>query len=63
MSVSSPTDAPLAYRVRDFCNRIGISHATFYKYVKAGKIHVIRIGGRTLVPAAEAVRLSTEGAS
>ena len=54
--------APLAHRVPDFCDRLGICKSTFWKYVKAGKIRVIRIGGRTLVSHAEAVRLSTDGA-
>jgi excisionase family DNA binding protein len=48
---------PLALRVKPFCQRIGISPATFYKYVNLGKIRVVKIGGRTLVPAAEVERL------
>ena len=63
MPANNPNETPLAYRVPDFCERIGISKATFYKYVKAGKIQIIRIGGRTLVPYPEAVRLLTEGAN
>jgi predicted site-specific integrase-resolvase len=51
------TETPLAYRKKDFCRLIGISPATFYKYVNLGKIRVVKIGGRTLVPAAEAQRL------
>ncbi|WP_363351393.1 helix-turn-helix domain-containing protein [Methylocystis echinoides] len=50
-------NSPLAYRVKDFCTRVGICPATFYKLVKLGKIRVVKIGGRTLVPAAEADRL------
>ncbi|HEY8162619.1 MAG TPA: helix-turn-helix domain-containing protein [Methylocystis sp.] len=50
-------DSQLAYRVKDFCPRIGISASTFWKYVKVGRIRVIRIGGRTLVPASEVDRL------
>ena len=61
MPSNNPNKTPLAHRVPDFCERIGISKATFWKYVKAGKIRVIHIGGRTLVPHSEAVRLSTEG--
>ena len=51
------TETPLAYRVKEFCRRVGISPATFYKYVSLGKIRVIKIGGRTLVPAAEVERI------
>jgi excisionase family DNA binding protein len=51
-----------AHRVKEFCAAVGISASTFWKYVKAGKIRVIRIGGRTLVAHSEAVRLLSEGA-
>jgi excisionase family DNA binding protein len=51
----------LALRVKDFCERVGISHSTFWKYVGLGKIRVVRIGGRVLIPAAEAVRILAEG--
>ncbi len=57
----SPPESPLAYRVKDFCELVGISNATLYKYVNLGKIRVIKIGGRTLVPAAEVDRLLSGG--
>ncbi len=50
-----------AYRVKDFCARMGISASLFWKYVKMGRIRVIRIGGRVLVPNDEAVRITKEG--
>lgn len=52
---------PLAYRVKDFCRLVGISASTFWKLTAAGKIKVTRIGGRTLVPAAEAQRIVANG--
>jgi hypothetical protein len=63
MSNSTNTEAekPLAYRVKPFCQRVGISPATFYKYVGLQKIRVVKIGGRTLVPAQEAERLLSGG--
>jgi predicted site-specific integrase-resolvase len=63
MSNPTNTDAekPLAYRVKPFCQRVGISPATFYKYVGLRKIRVVKIGGRTLVPAKEAQRLLSGG--
>ena len=51
----------LAYQVKAFCNSVGISPATFYKYVNLGEIRVIKIGGRTLVPASEVERLLSGG--
>jgi predicted DNA-binding transcriptional regulator AlpA len=54
-------EIPLALRVKDFCKRIGISPSTFWKFVKLEKIKVVRIGGRVLIPAAEAARIASEG--
>lgn len=51
----------LALRVKDFCQRIGISPSTFWVLVKSEKIRVIRISGRTLVPFAEVERILVEG--
>jgi predicted site-specific integrase-resolvase len=51
----------LALRVSDFCDRIGISLATFWKYERLGKIRIIRIGKRVLIPIAEVNRIVTEG--
>jgi excisionase family DNA binding protein len=57
MAINPDGDLPLAYRVKDFCSRIGISASTFWKLVSRGEIRVVRIGGRTLVPASEVTRL------
>jgi excisionase family DNA binding protein len=51
----------LALRVNEFCERAGISPSTFWKYVQLGKIRVIRIGGRTLVPFSEVERILVDG--
>jgi hypothetical protein len=59
---TSPMEPPLAFRVKPFCQRVGICASTFYKYVTLGKIHIVKIGGRTLVPAAEVQRLLSGGA-
>jgi excisionase family DNA binding protein len=50
-----------AWRVREFCEAHRISNSTFYKYLALGKIRVIRIGGRVLIPASEAARIAAEG--
>jgi excisionase family DNA binding protein len=57
MEDKQDSNSPLAFRVKDFCARIGISPSTFWKLVSRGEIRVIRIGGRTLVPATEVSRL------
>jgi hypothetical protein len=52
---------PLAYRINDFCQAMGIGKSAFYILVKAGKIKTIVIAGRRLIPADEAHRLVREG--
>ena len=59
---NAAAEPPLAHQVKSFCQRVGISRATFYKYVELGKIRVVKIGGRTLVPAEEVTRLLSGGA-
>ena len=55
------SDAPLAYQVAHFCKAIGLGKTKFYELVAAGKIKTIVIGGRRLIPTAEAQRLVREG--
>lgn len=51
-----------AYRVREACSLLTISPASLYRLAKAGKVTLVKIGGRTVVPQAEVVRLlSGEG--
>jgi excisionase family DNA binding protein len=50
-----------AHRVKDACQTLGISSATLYRLAAVGKIKLIKIGGRTLIPEAEIARLSNEG--
>jgi hypothetical protein len=48
------------YTVSQFCESAQISPSTFWKYVKSGKINVVRFAGRTLVTDAERKRLFHE---
>ena len=51
----------LAYRVEPFCRSIGIGRTKFYELMASGKIRTVIVGGRRLIPAAEAQRLVREG--
>ena len=57
MQKDTATDNPLAYRIKDLCLLMGISPSTLWKLAKQDKIRLIRVGGRTLVPASEVARL------
>ncbi len=51
----------LTMTVKEFCEALGVSPATFWKYHTSGKIKVIRIGRRVLIPMPEVNRILTEG--
>jgi excisionase family DNA binding protein len=53
---------PLARRVPDACMALGIGRSTIYKLASEGKIKLVRIAGRTVVPESEIARLASEGA-
>lgn len=54
-------NAPRAYRVPDACRALGVGRSTIYKLASSGKLRLVRIGGRTVVPGAEIDRLANEG--
>jgi excisionase family DNA binding protein len=47
--------------VAQFCKAVGLGKTKFYELVRDGKIKTVVIGGRRLIPAAEAQRLVREG--
>lgn len=62
-NVSAPAPVhPKARRVADACAALGISRATLYKLSVQGKVKLVKIAGRTVVPETELDRLVSEGA-
>ena len=53
--------AVMARRVPDACRAIGIGKSTLYKLAAEGKVRLIRIAGRTVVPESEIIRLASYG--
>ena len=47
-----PTADPLAYTLSAASAACGLSRATLYRHAKAGRLRLVRVGGRTLVNAA-----------
>jgi hypothetical protein len=45
-----------AFRISDFCQRYAISRASFYREIAAERLHVIKVGRRTLIARKEAER-------
>ena len=52
-----------AWSIKDGAHRIGVGRSTIYKLASEGKIRLIKVGGRTLIPDAEIIRLINGGAA
>lgn len=50
-----------AFRISEFCEWLGISPATYFKFARLGQIKSVRIGRRVLIPMDEALRIKSEG--
>jgi len=48
---------PLAVSVDEVARRLGIGRTLLYDLVKQGKIRVVKLGNRTIVPVSEIDRL------
>jgi excisionase family DNA binding protein len=52
---------PKARRIKDACAALGIGPSTLYKLARQGKVKLVRIAGRTVVPESEIDRIASEG--
>jgi excisionase family DNA binding protein len=55
-----PRDPKLAYSVREACAATTLGKTTLYSHIASGRLRVVRVGGRTLIPA-ESLRALVEG--
>jgi excisionase family DNA binding protein len=54
---------PAAWRIRAAADQLGVSRSTLYKMVQLGQLRILKIGGRSVIPDSEVMRLvSGEGA-
>jgi excisionase family DNA binding protein len=60
--MNTAANEPLADSVADAAKRLGVSRGLIYKLHKAGKVKLVKLAGRTLVPRLEQARLLAEGA-
>lgn len=61
MTLANAHVTPKAYRLPDACRALGIGKSTLYRLAKANKVRVVKIGGRSVLPADELERLATLG--
>lgn len=50
---AAPATGKIALTVNEFLGIANISRSRFYKEVKAGRIKVVKVGVKTLIPATE----------
>lgn len=43
-------DDKLAYSIKEACKATSLSRTTIYAHIAAGRLSVVRIGGRTIIP-------------
>jgi excisionase family DNA binding protein len=50
-SPREPNAAPITHTINDAAHITGLSRSTLYRHEKAGRLRMVRVGGRTLVDA------------
>jgi excisionase family DNA binding protein len=48
---------PVAHTVANACHLLSISRSTLYLLASRGKLRLVKVAGRTLIPASEIARL------
>lgn len=51
MKTTNPNPAKLAYSIKEACAASSLGKTSIWNHVKNGRLRVIRLGGRTLIPA------------
>jgi excisionase family DNA binding protein len=57
---AEPTTRPAAFSINSFARELSISRGTVYNMHKAGGLKILKIGGRSIVPAEELDRILSE---
>lgn len=51
MYVTDYDPAKLAYSIKEACQVSSLGRSTLYTHIATGRLRVVRVGGRTLIPA------------
>lgn len=57
----NPPWAKLAFSVQEAAAALGLSASSIWKWISLGQLRAVRIGGRTVIPAAEIQRILQSG--
>lgn len=50
--IYKPDQNKLAYSIKEACEVSSLGRTTIYAHIKAGRLEIVKVGGRTLIPAA-----------
>lgn len=53
--------AKIGYSIREACQASSLGRTSIYNHIAAGRLRVVRVGGRTIIPV-DALRTLLEGA-
>ena len=51
MPNEKPCPPKIAYSINEACQATSLGRTTIYSHIAAGRLPVIRVGGRTIIPA------------
>lgn len=60
MQPEQQTPPKVGYSIREACQASSLSKSTLYNHIAAGRLRAVRVGGRTIIPAA-ALQALVEG--
>jgi excisionase family DNA binding protein len=52
MRKAYPNTPKLGFSIREACEATSLGKTTIYSHIAAGKLRTVRVGGRTIIPAA-----------
>ncbi len=52
MQPEQQTPPKVGYSIREACQASSLSKSTLYNHIAAGRLRAVRVGGRTIIPAA-----------
>lgn len=50
MQIPKITPPKIAYSIKEACSVSTLSRSTIYAHINAGRLKVVKVGGRTLIP-------------
>ena len=50
MLITKSDPPKIGYSIREACQASSLSRSTLYSHISAGRLRIVRVGGRTIIP-------------